>query len=102
MQNRSGCNIAAFIIGAMPCAFFKRGCKGTFFFTYLQISVLSIGTNCALLQHFVNTTYYFACMPSFARRFPCFYIKITFFVHFSAQKLANFTFFVYICSRFSK
>ena len=72
MQNRSGYNIAALIIGAMPCAFFKRGCKGTFFFTYLQISFISIGTNCALLHHFVNTTYYFACLLSFALRYPCF------------------------------
>lgn len=64
MQNRSGYNIAAFIVGAMPCAFFKRGCKGTFFFTYLQISFISIGTNCALLQHFVNNTFYFGYLLS--------------------------------------
>ena len=74
MQNRSGYNIAAFIIGVMPCAFFKRGCKGTFFFALLQKSVLSIGTNCALLQHFVNTTYYFALLPYVGWRFICIYV----------------------------
>ena len=74
MQNLGGCNIAAFIVGAMPSAFFKRGCKGTFFFTYLQISFISIGTNCALLQHFVNTTYYFALLPYVGWRFICIYV----------------------------
>ena len=64
MQNRSGCNIAAFIVGAMPCAFFKRGCKGTFFFTYLQIFVRFNYPKRTLLQHFVNNTFYFGSLLS--------------------------------------